>query len=590
MPSRIARRLLTQRGWARAGRSVGLAACVVLFGSHGLQNAAANGDTRTISFRHLHTGEVLTVTYKRDGRYDQDALRKIDHQMRDWRRNEAVRMDPRVIDIIWEVNRDVGGRRPIEIICGYRAPATNSMLRQRSRGVAQFSQHTLGKAVDFAIPGVPLEQIRNAGLRLQRGGVGFYPTSGSPFVHLDIGGVRHWPRMTHDQLARVFPDGRTVHVPSNGRPLAGYSLALADVQKRGSSPSPTSVDAATAGAKPKRNLLTALFGGGKDEDEDSAAANPPAAPSSRARAATQPAAPETTASATGASPRVRNVATVVVPLPTARPRVPKADTPTEPAFVLASAEANPSLFDPAPSAPPDNVFAARGLWEGPQGRPEPPAPIPTQPAVSDAIPSLAPARAERPVAGQATGAVARWPGKPAPDTDRAAGDAALAYAARNSVPATTPVTRAAPPMGKVAARPPQDGVTTIAKRSSPRTTSVAAAAPPPTRAPTPAAAATSSAPALARTRPAALVGATYEDPWLRAIVLAPDLNNYLTVTAFEPPDLTHLRAMMLKPNSVVMMTFSNNPHLGMTAERFSGSAVVFVSTVTFTSRTAALAQ
>ena len=104
------------------------------------------------------------------------------------------------------------------------------MLRRRSSGVARFSQHMLGHAMDFYIPDVPLEQIRAAGLRLQRGGVGFYPTSGSPFVHLDTGSVRHWPRMTHDQLARVFPDGRTVHLPSNGGPMKGYELARADIE------------------------------------------------------------------------------------------------------------------------------------------------------------------------------------------------------------------------------------------------------------------------------------------------------------------------------------------------------------------------
>ena len=108
-------------------------------------------------FHHLHTGENITVTYKRNGRYDDEALKKINHEMRDWRRGEEVRMDPRVIDVIWEVNREVSGEQPIQIVCGYRAPATNTMLRRRSRGVAQFSQHTIGKAVDFYIPGVPLE-------------------------------------------------------------------------------------------------------------------------------------------------------------------------------------------------------------------------------------------------------------------------------------------------------------------------------------------------------------------------------------------------------------------------------------------------
>ena len=112
----------------------------------------------------------------------------------------------------------------------------------------------LGHAMDFFIPGVALEKIRFAGLRLQRGGVGFYPTSGSPFVHLDTGSVRHWPRMSHDQLARVFPNGRTVHIPSDGKPLPGYELAMADIEKRGHDAD----DGGAASSKPS-NFLLALF-------------------------------------------------------------------------------------------------------------------------------------------------------------------------------------------------------------------------------------------------------------------------------------------------------------------------------------------
>jgi hypothetical protein len=107
------------------------------------------------------------------------------------------------------------------------------MLRASSRGVAQFSQHMLGKAMDFYIPGVELTQLREVGLRLQRGGVGFYPTSGWPFVHLDTGNVRHWPTVTRDYLARLFPDGKTVHIPADGRPMPGFQLALAEIQARG---------------------------------------------------------------------------------------------------------------------------------------------------------------------------------------------------------------------------------------------------------------------------------------------------------------------------------------------------------------------
>jgi hypothetical protein len=85
--------------------------------------------------------------------------------------------------------------------------------------VARFSQHTLGKAIDFYIPGVSLDKLRATAMKLQGGGVGYYPTSGSPFVHLDVGNVRAWPRMTRQQLVKLFPDGRTAHIPSDGSPL-----------------------------------------------------------------------------------------------------------------------------------------------------------------------------------------------------------------------------------------------------------------------------------------------------------------------------------------------------------------------------------
>ena len=169
---------------------------LLIAGAGSVHDAAASNETRTLSFHHTHSGEDLTVTFKRDGRYDEAALKELNHYLRDWRTQDQTVMDPHLFDIIWEVYRDVGGEKPIQIISSYRSPATNAMLHRRSTGVARFSQHMLGHAMDLFIPGVPLEQIRFAGLRLQRGGVGFYPTSGSPFVHLDTGSIRHWPR--HD--------------------------------------------------------------------------------------------------------------------------------------------------------------------------------------------------------------------------------------------------------------------------------------------------------------------------------------------------------------------------------------------------------
>ncbi len=312
LPS-VARGFSPLPGFARAGARIGVAGLCLIAAGSALQSAIAEGDTRTLSFHHVHSGEDLTVTFKRNGRYDQAALKKLDWFMRDWRTNQPTRMDPHLFDLLWETYREVGATQPIEVIGGYRSPATNAMLRARSSGVAQFSQHTRGHAIDFYIPGVPLEKVRIAGLRLQSGGVGFYPTSGSPFVHLDTGSVRHWPRMTYAQLQKVFPDGRTVHVASDGRPLPRYALALADVERRGNAPNGVSLEAAREAGKitasqerqaeqtvqnPKRNLLADLFGFGTKQKDAEEVADEQAVP-----AASQP----------------LKVASAV-PLPTARPK------------------------------------------------------------------------------------------------------------------------------------------------------------------------------------------------------------------------------------------------------------------------------
>src|SRR5947209_874794 len=256
-----------------------------MLGAGSVHDATALNETRSLSFHHTHSDEDLTVTFKRDGRYDEEALKQINHYLRDWRSQDETVMDRHLFDILWEVYREVDAKKPIQIVSAYRSPATNAMLRRRSAGVARFSQHMLGHAMDFYIPDVSLEQVRFAGLRLQRGGVGFYPSSGSPFVHLDTGSIRHWPRMTHDQLARVFPDGRTVHVPTDGTPLKGYELAKADIERRG--------DGDDAGTVAKPSFLAALFKGkpapatANDEDDEGApaAAEKPAAPTVVAAAA-----------------------------------------------------------------------------------------------------------------------------------------------------------------------------------------------------------------------------------------------------------------------------------------------------------------
>jgi uncharacterized protein YcbK (DUF882 family) len=236
------------------------------------QNAVANGDTRTLRLYHNHTKESLTVTFRRNGQYDARGLEQLNWFLRDWRRDEPTSMDPRLFDTLWAVYREVGSDDAIHVNSAYRSPRTNSMLRRRSTGVAKNSQHMRGKAMDFYLPDVPIERIRSIGMRLQNGGVGYYPSAYTPFVHLDVGSVRAWPRMTRDQLARIFPDGKTVHIPADGEPMARYEEAKAEILARGGSVAGyTAVAEAGEGADPapqRKSFWATLFGGDEDEDAE----------------------------------------------------------------------------------------------------------------------------------------------------------------------------------------------------------------------------------------------------------------------------------------------------------------------------------
>jgi uncharacterized protein YcbK (DUF882 family) len=244
----------------------------------------------------IHTKEKAEITFKRNGRYDQAGLRQINNFLRDWRRNEPTKMDPLLLDLVWETYRAVGARDYIHVVSAYRSPATNSMLRSRSNGVANKSQHMLGKAMDFYIPGVSLKALRDTGLKMQTGGVGYYPRSGSPFVHLDVGNVRHWPRMSRQELVSVFPHGNTLHVPSDGKPLPGFETALASYQARKKNGG-TALALASSGKSRSGGLLAAIFGGGADEEEESGGAVEAVA--SAPAKATRPAKPEREVAAPG---------------------------------------------------------------------------------------------------------------------------------------------------------------------------------------------------------------------------------------------------------------------------------------------------
>jgi uncharacterized protein YcbK (DUF882 family) len=520
---------------SRAGYQAGLASLLLLAGAGSVHDATALGETRTLSFHHTHSDEDLTVTFKRNGRYDEDALKKINHFLRDWRSQDQTTMDRHLFDIIWEVYRDVDGKQPIQIISAYRAPATNAMLRRRSSGVARFSQHMNGQAMDFFIPGVALEQIRFAGLRLQRGGVGFYPTSGSPFVHLDTGSIRHWPRMNHDQLARVFPDGRTVHIPSDGNPLRGYELAKADIEKRGDGDSDSY-------SRSKPSLLASLFSRGKPAaDEDDEAGAIAAAP---------------------AKPSAASLMAAAVPAKSADPvPVPRAKPAAAATFQLASADAQsvplgkPSKpAAPAPAAKneakpetPADIINARGFWGD--------APVAKQ-ATPEQIAALK--------ARQAVGGA-----DPQSTASISAAFQALAYAPAAAPPTERPnVVAASAPMPRIVrpaspARNPMavNNITTVVAKGSQGMVANS-------------------------TR---LASATKSnDVWMRAMILSPSASTSMSVSAMGDPDLTLMRSYFVKPRTAVAMSFSDDPQLGLVSDRFTGAAVAKLATQSFVMRTASL--
>jgi uncharacterized protein YcbK (DUF882 family) len=517
---------------ARAGYSISLAALLVVIGCARLQNAVAEGDTRTISFHHTHTDEDLTVTYKVNGRYVEEALKQINHELRDWRKDETIAIDPHLIDLVWEVRRELESNEPIWVICGYRSPATNAMLRRRSSGVAKSSQHMLGKALDFYIPGVPLEKLRETGLRAQRGGVGFYPSS--HFVHLDTGSVWHWPRVPEPQLAQIIAKG---------------PLSSAHAGDRPNTSDPT---ATVASAVRVPHPVGKLLGRGEDEDKDHADSG-----------ATRTAASSRAESPRSAASESRAVASV--PIPPAKPAVSIAAKTemTIPGFTVASASSRPATInrDPAGqgSSSANEVLSARGYWQGLPELDAKEASLTDQRSGHNGEPPRPPLGI--PVAAAdpgAAGTLAPWP---MPSREPEGG--MLAYAPVNSaLPSSRPG-----PMGTAATREPLQPATTVAiKRSGNRPTIVASPqASGPTRS-----------------------GQRLNDPWTRAVIVTPSADGFMSTSRLGAPDYRMLSPYLRKPAMSVMMTFCGDPYLGMSAANFSGPAVVFVSTVTFYERTASL--
>lgn len=178
--------------WKRAVLAIAAIALAFASASRADDTASsASPEQYRLHLHHLHTGESIDIVYRIGDRYQPDAVQQLDHFLRDHRTGDVAQYDPREFDLLHSIVAKLGrSDATIDIVCGYRTPWSNNFLRSRSSGVAEHSQHMLGKAIDIRIPGFSTAQIREAALSLHAGGVGYYPIS--QFVHVDVGPLRQW--------------------------------------------------------------------------------------------------------------------------------------------------------------------------------------------------------------------------------------------------------------------------------------------------------------------------------------------------------------------------------------------------------------
>ncbi len=138
---------------------------------------------RKLSLYNIHTGEDFEGAFWRGGHYDEKALMRLAHVLRDRRNNKRHPIDPKLFDLMHKLQSTLGTKDPYHIICGYRSAESNAKMHKASKGVAKNSQHVQGKAIDLRLEHVSLKELSNAARSLKAGGVGYYPKSN--FVHID---------------------------------------------------------------------------------------------------------------------------------------------------------------------------------------------------------------------------------------------------------------------------------------------------------------------------------------------------------------------------------------------------------------------
>jgi len=157
---------------------------------------------RRLNLRNQNTGETFSGPFRDADGPLPDAMADLAKFLRDHRADKVGPVDVGALDLLADIMEAVGQSRAT-VLSAFRTPETNAKLARKGLGVAEHSQHLLGKALDVTFP-ARLPDAHRKALELKRGGVGWYPRSF--FLHLDTGPVRSWELFGRD-LDGLFAPG-----------------------------------------------------------------------------------------------------------------------------------------------------------------------------------------------------------------------------------------------------------------------------------------------------------------------------------------------------------------------------------------------
>jgi uncharacterized protein YcbK (DUF882 family) len=152
---------------------------------------------RTLTLVRPQSGEKTSVLYWKDGDIIDSAYQELCHILRDVNGKATIPIDPKLLETLWGTQAFVaryGIEHPLEILSGYRTPASNQRLREQGVPAARQSLHMSGKAADIRIANLNEEVLGGLVKSFQKGGVGFYYRSGARggWIHTDTGPDRTW--------------------------------------------------------------------------------------------------------------------------------------------------------------------------------------------------------------------------------------------------------------------------------------------------------------------------------------------------------------------------------------------------------------